>query len=151
MTTKRYLEQIEWLERAIKNKLVEIERLDALIKTIPALPYDKDKVMSSSDQDKLGCDVAKLLDEQNAISSLFNRYLKRRDRIIQQIESISEPKYLCVLSLRYLEYKELYQVSNETGYSYSHVKRLHKEALNEFEKKFGKEYLSRKLILNEPK
>lgn len=149
MTTIKYLSQIEIFDRILKNKLLEIERLEALLRTIPALPYDQDKVQSSGVKDTTGDKVTDLLDKKHDASVMFDHYLKKQKRIVEQINSISDSRYITVLSLRYLEYKELYQVTNETGYSYSHVKRLHKDALREFEKMYGGEYLNEKLILNE--
>lgn len=144
MTTKRYLKQIERYDRLIKNKCIEIERLEALLSSIPALPYDKDKIISSGSQDKLGDDVAKLFDEKAELERLLNVFTVKRTRIIEQIESMPDNKHMIVLSMLYLECKELWEVPNETNYTYSYVKKLHSNALRDFEKRYGHEYLREK-------
>lgn len=141
MTTTKYLRQIERYDRLIKNKRMEIERLENLLETIPALPYDKDKVMSSGCQDKIGNDVATLLDDKKELENLLYLYSTKRKHIIEQIESMPDNRHLTVLSLVYLEYKELWEIPNETTYTYAYVKNLHSNALKEFEKRYGKEYL----------
>ncbi len=141
MTTKKYLRQIERYDRLIKNKRLEIERLEALLSTIPALPYDKDKVISSGSQDKLGDSVSKLFDEKTELERMQNDYTIKRNRIIEQIESLPDNRHMIVLSMLYLECKELWEIPNETPYSYSYAKRLHSDALKEFEKSYGSEYL----------
>ena len=141
MTTTKYLRQIERYDRLIKNKRMEIERLESLLETIPALPYDQDKIMSSGSQDKIGNDVATLLDDKCELEDLLRRYSEKRKHIIEQIESMPDNRHLTVLSLVYLEYKELWEIPNETNYTYTYVKNLHSNALKEFEKRYGKEYL----------
>ena len=141
MTTKKYLRQIERYDRLIRNKRLEIERLEALISTVPALPYDKDIVISSGDQDKLGNDVAKLLDARSELEQLIDDYSIKRTHIIEQIESMPDNRHMIVLSMLYLEYKELWEVPNDTNYTYTYAKNLHSAALKEFERRYGKEYL----------
>ena len=144
MTTKKYLQQIERYDRLIKNKCIEIERLESLLSSIPALPYDKDKIISSGSQDKLGDNVAQLFDEKAELERLLNIFAVKRTRIIEQIESMSNNKHMIVLSMLYLECKELWEIPNETHYSYSYVKKLHSNALRDFEKLYGQEYLKEK-------
>lgn len=143
MTTRKYLRQIERYDRLIRNKRTEIERLDALLKTIPALPYDQDKVMSSGSKEKMADDIVRLLDEKEQLSKLFDEYSRKRSHIIEQIEGMTDNRYLIILSLVYLEYKELWEIPNETNYTYSYVKNLHGKALRDFEKRYGQEYLKR--------
>ena len=143
MTTKKYLRQIERYDRLIKNKRTEIERLEALLKTIPALPYDQDKVISSGSKEKMADDVVRLLDEKERLSKLFEDYSQKRSHIIEQIEGMTDNRHLIILSLVYLEYKELWEIPNETNYTYSYVKNLHGQALSAFEKRYGQEYLKR--------
>ena len=143
MTTRKYLRQIERYDRLIRNKRTEIERLDALLKTIPALPYDQDKVISSGSKEKMADDIVRLLDEKEQLSKLFDEYSRKRSHIIEQIEGMTDNRYLIILSLVYLEYKELWEIPNETNYTYSYVKNLHGKALRDFEKRYGQEYLKR--------
>lgn len=141
MTTTKYLRQIERYDRLIQNKRTEIERLEALLETIPALPYDKEKVQSSGGKDKVGDGVARLLDNKAELEELMEQYSTKRDRIIEQIESMPDNRHLAVLSIVYLEYKELWEVPNKTHYRYSYVRKIHSNALKEFEKRYGQEYL----------
>ncbi|MBP5331370.1 MAG: DUF1492 domain-containing protein [Lachnospiraceae bacterium] len=147
MKTREYLQQIERYDLIIRNRIVEIERLDELIRTVPALPYDKDKIISSGDQDHLGASVAKLLDDKRELEEFMAECMEKRKRIIEQIESLSTTKYVRILSMRYLDYKELYKVASELGYSYSQVKNFHRDALVEFENLYEPEYRYKKSVM----
>ena len=140
MTTREYLQQIERYDYIIENKLREIERLEMLLKTIPALPYDKDRVMSSGDYDRIGVSVAQMLDDKANIEKLLDESKRKRSRIIRQIESLPNPKHIKVLSERYLKYQELFRLENVVGYSYNQVKNIHRDAIAEFEKLYKNEY-----------
>lgn len=140
MTTREYLQQIERYDYIIENKLREIERLEMLLKTIPALPYDKDKVMSSGNQDRIGGSVSQLLDDKANVEKLLDESKRKRNRIIEQIESLPNPKHIKVLSERYLKYQELFRLVNIVGFSYNQVKNIHRDAIAEFEKLYKTEY-----------
>ena len=85
-----------------------------------------------------------LFDEKTELERLLNIFAVKRTRIIEQIESMSNNKHMIVLSMLYLECKELWEIPNETHYSYSYVKKLHSNALWDFEKLYGQEYLKEK-------
>lgn len=61
MTTKTYLEQIERLDRMIQNKLSEISQLKHIAMSITIEPKEVN-VQVSSDKDKIGTAIAKIID-----------------------------------------------------------------------------------------
>ena len=126
--------------------MTEISRYEALLMTIPAMPYDKDKIITSGDQDKLGASVARILDEKNNLDRMMNMYIDKKNRIIRQIESMKDPQYLKILSLRYVKFNELYKLVNVVGYSYTQVKNIHRAALKEFERIYYDEYKNMKSV-----
>ena len=50
------------------------------------------------------------------------------------IETTENLNHYDLLFKRYVEYKTLRMIQNEMGYSLQHVKRMHKEALDEIKK-----------------
>lgn len=140
MDTKRYLGQIERLDRMIQNKLSEINQLKNIATSITIPPKDVN-VQTSFEKDRIGNTVSKLVDLENETYKFINDYLEKRKRIIEQIDSIDDTKMYHVLSERYIKRKDLSVIAVEMGYSYKQVCRIHGNALSEFEKMYGEEYL----------
>ena len=140
MTTKQYLNQIDRINRTIKNKLSEIYQLKTMVCSI-SVSSDESKVQTSSDKDKMGSAVAKIVDLENEINEIIDVYAVKRERIISQIEAISDVMEYQVLFSRYIENKTFEQIAEDNEYSVRQIIRIHENALVEFEKKFGQEYL----------
>lgn len=140
MTTKQYLNQIDRINRMVNNKLAEIYQLKTMVCSI-SVSANEDKVQSSSDKDKLGSAVAKIVDLENEINKAIDIYVDKKERIVSQIDSIKDIMEYQVLFSRYIEYKTFEQIAEDNDYSVRQILRIHGNALVEFEKKFGQEYL----------
>lgn len=140
MDTKRYLGQIERLDRMIQNKLSEINQLKHIATSITNAPKEVN-VQVSSDKDRMGSAIAKLLDLEKEADRIVNDYIDKRKRIIEQIDSIEDTNMYHVLSERYIMRKDLSVIAVEMGYSFKQVCRIHGNALMEFERLYGKGYL----------
>lgn len=143
MTTKEYLSQIERLDRMIQNKLSEISQLKRMAISITIEPKEIN-VQTSSDKDRMGTAVAKLVDLENETDKLVDEYIDKRKRIVEQIDSISDTNMYHVLSEKYIARKDLSVIAVEMGYSFKQVCRIHGNALSEFERLYGNEYLKLK-------
>lgn len=140
MKTQDYLKQIERLDRMIQNKLSEINQLKHIATSITIAPKEVN-VQTSSDKDRMGNAVAKLLDLEKETDRLVDEYIDKRKRIIEQIDGIEDTNMYHVLSERYIMRKDLSVIAVEMGYSFKQVCRIHGNALVEFERLYGKEYL----------
>lgn len=140
MTTKEYLSQIERLDRMIQNKLSEISQLKHIATSITIAPKEVN-VQASNDKDRMGNSVAKLVDLENETDKLVDDYIDKRKRIIEQIDSIKDTNMYHVLSERYISRKDLGVIAVEMGYSFKQICRIHGNALTEFERLYGSEYL----------
>lgn len=58
----------------------------------------------------------------------------RQHEIVKQIQELHDVKYMQILFKIYVQGKNIKVASVEMGMSYPHVKRLHQNALTEFEK-----------------
>lgn len=143
MKTQDYLKQIERLDRMIQNKLSEINQLKHIATSITIAPKEVN-VQVSSDKDRMGNAVSKLLDLEKETDQLVDDYIGKRKRIIEQIDSIEDTNMYHVLSERYIMRKELGVIAVEMGYSFKQVCRIHGDALKEFERIYGREYIKLK-------
>ena len=145
MTTKEYLMQIKRMEKMIDNKFSELYRLRQLVSSI-SISTDGELVMSSGSMDKMGDSVSKIVDLEYSVAGTISQYTELRQKIISQIDSLKNYEYYSVLFSRYVSNNEFWKIADEMGYSERQVFRIHGNALKEFEKMFGKEYLSRDVI-----
>lgn len=143
MKTQDYLKQIERLDRMIQNKLSEINQLKHIATSITIAPKEVN-VQVSSDKDRMGNAVSKLLDLEKETDQLVDDYICKRKRIIEQIDSMEDTNMYHVLSERYIMRKELGVIAVEMGYSFKQVCRIHGDALREFERIYGNEYIKLK-------
>lgn len=140
MTTKSYLGQVDRLEKMIQNKLSEIYQLKLIACSI-SVSNDSDKVQKSSDKDKLGATVSKIVDLEDETNRLVEDFSKKRKYIIEQIDSIEDTDNYHVLSMRYISKNTFEEIAEKTNWSLRKVFLIHGKALQEFENKFGEEYL----------
>ena len=141
MNTKQYLKQISRLDRMIQNKLGELYKLKSMACSITIAPKDTN-IQTSSDKDKLGSTVAKIVDLETEIDNMVGEFVDKRRKIVDQIDNMENDDYYHVLSMRYIEGKKFEDISKETKWSERQVFRLHDKAISDFERIYGKEYLS---------
>lgn len=140
MTTKSYLGQIERLDRMIQNKLSEIYQLKTMACSV-TVSNDGKRVQNSGDKDRMGSTVAKIVDLERETDELVDSFVRKRNRIIEQIDSIENLDFYHVLSMRYVARDTFETISVKTNWSIRKIFSLHGKALLEFEKMYGSEYL----------
>ena len=140
MKTKDYLSQVSRLNKMINNKLSEISQLRELSVSISAIGNDE-KVQTSPNFDKIGTAIAKIDELENNLDKMIDEYLVKREKIISQIDTMEEESVYQILFSRYIEKKTFEKIATEMEYSWRQIVRLHGKALQQFEKKYGEEYL----------
>lgn len=140
MTAKEYLRQLKNLEVKIEQRRRERDRLlsDAMCNGSPRLTADK--VQTSISGDTMGDKLAEAADIQREVEWLINRLIADRHRIIGEIHTLTDARYIQILYLHYVEGKKLEDVAeimiktNGKHYSYDHIASLHGMALQEFDR-----------------
>ena len=140
MDTKQYLQQIERLDKMIQNKLSEIYQLKTMACSV-TVSNEKERVQTSSDKDRLGSTVAKIVDLEKETDMLVDRFIDKRSHIISQIDGLDNIDYYHVLSMRYVARNTFEEIAKKTNWSIRKVFSIHGEALKEFERLYGREYL----------
>lgn len=141
MTTKEYLGQISRLNRMINNKLTEIAQLKDMAASISA-PQSGDRVQTTLNFDKIGTKYAKIDEMERKIDGMVDELVDKKEKIIQQIDSMEDENTYNILFARYIEKKTFEVIATEMKYSWRQVVRLHGTALKQFEKKYGEGYLN---------
>lgn len=128
MTNKEYLGQAYRIDQRINSKLEQLASHWALATKATAVVSDMPRSATPSvhPMEDVMDNIEALREEINAdIDALVD--LKRD--IMGAIKVLKNPEYQTLLELRYLCYRSWEQVAVDLGYSASHVKRLHGEAL----------------------
>ena len=136
LTAKQYLSSLKMLNIKINHKLQEVEELRALSFSSGGLAADNERVQTSPSGD--GRQIAlvnRYVDLEMEINQLIDKYVDRKDKIINEIHQLEDARYLEILFKRYVEFKSLLLVSKEMKYDYSHLRHLHGQALKDFERR----------------
>lgn len=141
MTTEQYLGQIDRLNKVIQNKLVEIYQLKTMACNI-VVSNENERVQTSGSQERMADTVAKIVDKEKDIGSLIDLQLEKKNSIISQIEGMENTNMYHVLFCRYVKNDNFTEIGNEMGYSRMQIKRLHDDAIDVFEEKYGDLYLN---------
>lgn len=133
MDTKQYLSQIERLDKMIQNKLSEIYQLKTMACSV-TVSNDSERVQTSSDKDRLGSTVAKIVDLEKETDRLVDSFIDLKKETMLIIRMIKSERHREILFKKYLEQKSLYEIAEELGMTDRGCKKAHKRALEEFEK-----------------
>ena len=125
-----------------KNYLLEIQRLDALIRCKTAeirqlreLAYNitpqltSDPVTTSKNNDKIGGIVAKIVDLQNEKDISVDNLFDVKNERIAVIDKVQDPQQLELLHKRYVQYKTLKEIAVEMSIPYDSARSIHGGAL----------------------
>lgn len=137
MTTHEYLSLIKAYSRRMEISAETMARLENIASSISAPPTDRERVQSSRKGDKISDNIAKMLDIER--EDYINYSFKRKE-IIKQIESLKIQSAEILLT-RFALCKTVEKMADEKNVTARHIKRLIQNAMNEFEAKFGNQYL----------
>lgn len=131
---KEYLKQVETFDAKIQQKKIELDSLKGNAIGLGAFDYSKEKVQTSASESISG-KIAKYVDFERELQEDIVRFAELKHRVINQIHSLNNPIYMKILFKKYIEYKGLKEISEELGYSYDHIRRVHGWALLDFQRK----------------
>jgi len=134
MRAKEYLRQIRKLDIKINQRIKEQGELRSRMFSIGGSSTDSVRVQESREGDKLSNAVSEYLDMEAEIDAMIDDLVNAKHRIIGEIQSLEDERYMQILYMRYVEYKHFYEIADELHYSLEHTIRLHGWALVQFEK-----------------
>ena len=129
---KEYLRQIRLFDICIRQKEAELAAMRSEIESMSAA-VTGERVQTPA-KDKMSEKVSHIVDLEAMIIQDKEKFLRMRDRIINEIQSLDNSVYVDILYKRYVGYKQLEEIAVEMNYSYRQVLRLHGFALQEFKR-----------------
>lgn len=130
MTAKEYLRQLRRIDQHISSLMREREELEKAQTFLRSPQIDGDRVQTSPSGDPpwFGYLVKwEMLTQQ--IGREWDELIEKRHIIITQINSLTDSRYIEILTKRYVEYKRFKRIAREMHYSEGRIKHLHGEAL----------------------
>lgn len=132
MKVKNYLEQIEILDTKINQKIDQLN--DLKLRSISTGGFDySERVQTSPSGDSLCRAVTDYVALEDEINADIDHFVDFKNKIINQIQTMTDVKYMKLLYMKYVQYKSLEYIAVEMNYSYPYVKELHGVALQQFQ------------------
>lgn len=134
---KEYLKQLRRLDELINQKNQELDYLKHKVATISGIDYSKDRVQTSMFGDAPYTNIiTRIVDLSSEIDSEIDRFVDKKHRIINQIQSLQNVNHISLLYKRYVEFKRLEVIAVEMSYTYQYTRELHGHALQNFERTY---------------
>ena len=133
MTAKQYLSQAIQLERRIRAKRAEADRLRELACSVCGTSGETPGTLAASD--RVGRSAAKIVDLEAELCADIERYTALHREITAVIDSVGDARYVELLHCRYICGQTWEQIAAGMQYSYRRVLQLHRLALNAVELK----------------
>lgn len=131
---KRYLGQVRYIDQRIESKIRE---LDNLRKNIPSASNWKVDNVQESNRNRSFVDRLVALDGE--ITNEVDRLVDIRRKISREMSALKTSEAEIILRERYINLRSFSDIANFLCLSERHVKRLHGQALVEFETIYRKE------------
>ena len=133
MNSKEYLDNFYMLNKKIDAKQKELDKLNRLLYVLNR-PLTPDKVQTSKEPDPMANTVAKIVDLQNDINNLIDKYADQMHEIINVIEQVSDPKEYDLLHKHYVQGLSWTYISKTWDNSNTWVHEVKRNALESVQK-----------------
>ena len=134
MKAKEYLRSIEVLAAKIEQKQQRAKEYRDLALCSGGFDYSKEKVQTSNLGGQIENPVIRYVALEQEIEENILMLQRRKDKVTGEIHNLDNANFIKILYKRYVECKSLGKVAKEIGYDYDYIRKLHGEALKEFEK-----------------
>lgn len=143
MTTEEYLNSVQVYEKKIEIKAMELNRLKSIKNNVCTGSSLEERVKVQNNaisNDNVGDTVVKFIELENSVKEMVDDFIRKRNKIINQLDGMKNIKYYQVLSMRYIYNKTYKEIAEKLGYSVMQINRISKNAILEFEKMYSENY-----------
>lgn len=140
LTAKKYLQQIKTLDIKIKQRENQYKELKEAASSPGSMQYNKEIVQTSKAHDRLEKLVIQYIGLEQEVEQEKFRLQALKQKIIDEIQSLDNDKFIDLLYKRYVEYKSYERIAVEMNYGIDNVYIVHRKALKAFGQKFTVNY-----------
>ena len=135
MNAKEYLEQTYRLDQRINSKIAQMDALRSLAEKSTAT-IRKDPANGGNGR-LMEETIIKIVDMEREISAEIDRLVDLKREIAEVISRVEDPEAQIVLELRYLCYKNMNEIAEETGYCERNVFKIRNRGIQAVEEILG--------------
>ena len=139
MNSKEYLKQIINIDKLINNKVKQVSHLREL-GGLKSRGFDGMPSGGSINPDKIGEIVVKIADLEKEINDSIDTLIDLKRDAMNKIDQLSDSRYRLILNKRYLTNETFEKIAVDMDLSWKWTHKLHKEALEELDLKFFKNF-----------
>lgn len=134
MRVKEYLRQVQKLDIMIRQRQQQLDELRATV--LSATDPSREHVQGGAlpGDEKIVAHFARVTELEHEVTALVGQYTDLKHRIIGEIQSLPDVRFMDILFRRYIQYQSLEEIACGIHYSYRQICRLHGAALLEFER-----------------
>lgn len=146
MRTIEYLEQVRRIDVISRNKMNDLrENLERVMDSVgvSGVSYDHVRVQTSNHSDPTSKPAILLVAMEEETNQAVNSMLLLRKKIVGQIESMPVLDHYDILFRRFVLGDSFNSISSAWRLSWAQTKQVYADALEEFEKLYGREYLDK--------
>lgn len=129
-----FLREIITLDTKLKINLLEQEALFNKAQGCGSITIGE-RIQSTPLSDAMELAIIEMDELQDEYNRMMSEYLCRRKEAWRIIAELPEQKHQNILRMKYCGGYKLEDIAEKLNYSIDHIKRLHREALEEFGKK----------------
>lgn len=126
--------KVEELYNNIVKKEEHILWLRSIVDSAKSPRLTKDKVQTSIDPDRLSRVMDEVVDGERELEQMKSEYLELQVKVENKINLLDYKLMRSILRMKYLDFKTLVDISADLGYSYDHIRRMHKKAVQQYKK-----------------
>lgn len=129
MTSKQFLQRLQFTESELAADRDELERLRQLSTSVPTMTFNGSGVHGTDPGDRTGGFAAKILDYERRINEKLGKSVELRTEIYTTIEKLPTACDRLVLKYRYLSMMNWSEIADAMGISTRTAATYHKRAL----------------------
>lgn len=133
MDAKKWLRQVELLDKKIKNKMVERQQWEDMAIGL-SVGMGGDRVQSSGKKEKMAKSVERCVDIESEVEMLVDEYVKAKLEVIATIEKLDSPTEYNILHMRYIQFMRLQEIADKYNRDYTWVTTTHGRAVKNVQK-----------------
>ena len=130
---RQQLQQIHRIDTQLKHKESQLQELELQLTQAGGIQYDRERVQASPMPDRLSNDIIRLVELKEQVIKERVEYLQKKERVVNEIHSLEDPREMDILVKRYIEGKTWDRIADEMNYSIRRVHQLHRQALENIE------------------
>ena len=137
MTAKEYLEQLIIMDERIKRKCMRLDTLRSVAMNTSST-FAGEAVQRSRQRSPLENIMVKVVDLSREIDADVDALVDFKAEVWTQLDKMSDERYKKILWLKYAERKKWDEISDCIPFTARYIRKLHIQALDEFENVFEK-------------